>query len=79
MHFQGFSQEKMDILAIPISGLFAASPKRALNELKSFSQPLPIIIPMHWLLRKNHLQAPLRPAQEHQRHAHQDRVERFEG
>lgn len=49
--FQGFSQEKMDVLAIPISGMFAASPKRALKELKAFLQPLPIIIPMHWLLR----------------------------
>ncbi len=49
--FQGFTQEKIDIFAIPICGLFAASPKRALKELKSFSQPLPIIIPMHWLLR----------------------------
>ena len=49
--FQGFSREKIDILAVPICGLFAASPKRALKELEAFSQPLPIVIPMHWLLR----------------------------
>lgn len=49
--FQEFSQEKMDIFAIPIGGIFTASPKRALKELKSFSQPLPVIIPIHWLLR----------------------------
>ncbi|MFX0116888.1 MAG: MBL fold metallo-hydrolase, partial [Candidatus Hodarchaeota archaeon] len=50
--FQEFSHEQLDLLAIPIGGIFTASPKRALKELKSFSKPLPIIIPMHWLWRK---------------------------
>ncbi len=49
--FWGFSQENLNFFAIPIGGVFTASPKRALKGLKSFSQPLPIIIPMHWLLR----------------------------
>ncbi|UCG02941.1 MAG: MBL fold metallo-hydrolase [Candidatus Heimdallarchaeota archaeon] len=49
--FLGFSQEEIDYLAIPISGLFAASPKKALNELETFKQPLPTIITMHWVWR----------------------------
>lgn len=53
--FQGFSQEKLTIFAIPISGIFTASPKRALKELKSFTTfPLPIIVPIHWLWRSPH-------------------------
>lgn len=51
VEFQGFSQEKLNLFAIPIGGFFTASPKRALKELESFEQPLPIIIPMHWLIR----------------------------
>ncbi len=49
--FQGFRKKKLDILAVPISGLFAASPNRVLQELPSFEEPLPTIIPMHWLFR----------------------------
>jgi L-ascorbate metabolism protein UlaG (beta-lactamase superfamily) len=49
--FQGFVNEKMDIFTIPISGLFASSPKKVLKELKAFQTPLPVIIPMHWLWR----------------------------
>ncbi len=49
--FKGFSQEEIDYFAIPICGLFAASPKKALKELESFKQPLPIIITMHWFWR----------------------------
>lgn len=49
--FSGFSQEEMDYFAIPICGLFAASPKKALKELEIFKQPLPVIITMHWLWR----------------------------
>ena len=49
--FKGFSQEEIDYLAIPICGLFAASPKKALKELESFERPLPIIITMHWFWR----------------------------
>ncbi len=51
VEFQNFSQEKIDIFAIPISGIVTASPKRALKELGSFKQPLPIIVPIHWLIR----------------------------
>ena len=49
--FSGFSQEQIGYLAIPISGLFAASPKKTLKELETFKKPLPTIITMHWLWR----------------------------
>ncbi|MFW9905045.1 MAG: MBL fold metallo-hydrolase [Candidatus Thorarchaeota archaeon] len=49
--FKGFSQEKIDYFAIPISGIFAASPKKALKELEKFKHPLPTIVTMHWLWR----------------------------
>jgi L-ascorbate metabolism protein UlaG (beta-lactamase superfamily) len=51
VEFQNFSKEPMDLFAIPISGLLTASPKKALQELSLFQVPLPIIIPMHWLIR----------------------------
>jgi L-ascorbate metabolism protein UlaG (beta-lactamase superfamily) len=49
--FQGFYGANLDILAHPISGMFAASPKRAISELKQFARPLPVLIIMHWLWR----------------------------
>jgi L-ascorbate metabolism protein UlaG (beta-lactamase superfamily) len=49
--FNGFSQERIDFFAIPICGIFAASPKKALKELENFKRPLPTIITMHWLWR----------------------------
>jgi len=49
--FQGFAPDPPQVLALPIGGIFTASPKRALKELQSFSQPLPVIIPIHWLWR----------------------------
>jgi hypothetical protein len=52
--FTGFSQEDMDGLAIPICGIFAASPNKALNELGLFKQPLPVIVTMHWFWRNPH-------------------------
>lgn len=52
--FSGVSQEKLDYFAIPICGIFAASPKKALKELERFKQPLPTIIPMHWIWRNPH-------------------------
>ncbi|MFX1532930.1 MAG: MBL fold metallo-hydrolase [Promethearchaeota archaeon] len=51
IEFQNFYEEKIDILAIPIVGMFAASPKKALKELQQFSQPVPVVIPMHWVWR----------------------------
>lgn len=51
VEFKDFSQEKFDIFAIPIGGFFTASPKRVLKELSSFKLPLPIVVPMHWLIR----------------------------
>jgi len=49
--FEGFPSSSVDILAIPISGTFAAGPKKALNMIKKLSEPLPTIVPMHWLMR----------------------------
>ncbi|MFW9768798.1 MAG: MBL fold metallo-hydrolase [Candidatus Thorarchaeota archaeon] len=49
--FEGFPSSTVDVLAIPISGAFAASPKIALKMVQSLSEPLPIIVPIHWLFR----------------------------
>jgi L-ascorbate metabolism protein UlaG (beta-lactamase superfamily) len=49
--FEGFANEQVDFLAIPICGIFAASPTRAIKELEKFNTPLPTIIPMHWIWR----------------------------
>jgi len=48
---KGFRDKRLDILAIPIAGGPTMSPKKAFQELKRFSVPLPRIIPMHWLFR----------------------------
>jgi L-ascorbate metabolism protein UlaG (beta-lactamase superfamily) len=49
--FSGFARKKVDMLAVPIAGIVTASPKRAIKELAKFENPLPIIVPMHWLFR----------------------------
>lgn len=49
--FEGFKSTQLDTLAIPITGLFTASPNRAISELKKFDQPLPTIVVMHWVFR----------------------------
>ena len=49
--FEGFPSSSVDVLAMPISGAFAASPKTAMEMILNLSEPLPIIVPMHWLLR----------------------------
>jgi L-ascorbate metabolism protein UlaG (beta-lactamase superfamily) len=51
VQFDGFAKTKLDVLAVPISGGFTASPKKAIEELKKFETPLPTIIPIHWVLR----------------------------
>jgi L-ascorbate metabolism protein UlaG (beta-lactamase superfamily) len=48
----GFHDKELDVLALPISGVVATSPKSAVEQLGNFSLPLPTIIPMHWLFRK---------------------------
>ncbi len=52
VYFKGFYNAGLDMFATPISGAFAASPKRALSEITKFADPKPTIIPMHWLFRK---------------------------
>lgn len=52
--FSGFASTQLDILAVPIVGMFTASPARALSELKRFEQPLPVIVVMHWVFRDPH-------------------------
>jgi L-ascorbate metabolism protein UlaG (beta-lactamase superfamily) len=49
--FEGFPSSIVDVLAIPISGAFAASPKTALKMIMDLPEPLPTIVPMHWLIR----------------------------
>ncbi len=49
--FDGFPSSAVDVLAIPIGGAFAASPKKALEMIVNLPEPLPTIIPMHWLMR----------------------------
>ncbi|MHA2167347.1 MAG: MBL fold metallo-hydrolase [Candidatus Hodarchaeales archaeon] len=51
VNFEGFANLDLDMLAVPIGSIFAASPKGAIKELKKFKKPLPIIVPMHWLWR----------------------------
>lgn len=49
--FSGFANLDLDMLAVPIGSMFAASPKGAFKELKKFTKSLPIVVPMHWLWR----------------------------
>ncbi len=51
VEFSGFANERLDYFAVPIIGLFTASPKQAINELKKFESPRPTIIPMHGYFR----------------------------
>ena len=49
--FDNFPSSNVDVLAIPIGGAFAASPKKALEMIMNLPDPLPTIVPMHWLMR----------------------------
>jgi len=49
--FTGFPTSTVDVLAIPIGGAFTATPKKALDMILNLPDPLPTIVPMHWLLR----------------------------
>ena len=51
VNFEGFKNLDLDMLAVPISSIFTTSPKGAIKELRKFKKPLPIIVPMHWLIR----------------------------
>jgi len=52
VEFKAFYQKNLDILALPISGFFAASPIRVVRELNEFNTIPKTIIPMHWLFRR---------------------------
>jgi len=49
--FDEFPSSNVDILAIPIGGAFAASPKKALEMIVNLPEPIPMIVPMHWLMK----------------------------
>jgi L-ascorbate metabolism protein UlaG (beta-lactamase superfamily) len=49
--FDDFPTSSVDVLAIPIGGAFAASPKKALEMIMNLPEPLPTIVPMHWLMK----------------------------
>lgn len=48
---EGFYTKKVDVLAIPILGLLTTSPRSAIEEVEKFEAPLPVVVPMHWILR----------------------------
>jgi L-ascorbate metabolism protein UlaG (beta-lactamase superfamily) len=48
---EGFSSAEINILAVPITGIVTLSPISAISELKTFDQPLPTIVVMHWVTR----------------------------
>jgi L-ascorbate metabolism protein UlaG (beta-lactamase superfamily) len=47
----GFHNLGLNLIAVPISGAFAASSKSVVEQLGKFDTPLPAVVPMHWLLR----------------------------
>jgi len=49
--FDGFPTSPVNVLAVPIGGGFAAGPRKALNFIQQLSEPLPTIVPMHWVFR----------------------------
>ncbi len=48
---QGYYEKEIDILAVPIGGIFTASPKKILQELTLFKKYPKAVVPMHWLMR----------------------------
>ncbi|MFW9979261.1 MAG: MBL fold metallo-hydrolase [Candidatus Thorarchaeota archaeon] len=51
INLEGFYHRKVDILAVPIGGVFTASPTRIIDELAHFKEYPRRIVPVHWLLR----------------------------
>ncbi len=51
VEFHNFPKQTINVLAIPISGGFTASPDKALKMVAGLEDPKPTIIPMHWLMR----------------------------
>jgi L-ascorbate metabolism protein UlaG (beta-lactamase superfamily) len=48
--YEGFYSEKVDALAVPITGGVTTSPGKAIEELKKFDT-LPRVVAMHWVFR----------------------------
>lgn len=48
---QGYYEKEIDILAVPIGGIFTASPNKILHELTLFKKYPKAVVPMHWLMR----------------------------
>jgi L-ascorbate metabolism protein UlaG (beta-lactamase superfamily) len=48
---QPYYEKQIDILAVPIGGIFTASPTKILQELTRFKTYPKAVIPMHWLVR----------------------------
>jgi L-ascorbate metabolism protein UlaG (beta-lactamase superfamily) len=49
--FEGFPTSRVDVLALPISGVFAASPKKSREVVQNLEEPRPLIVPMHYMIR----------------------------
>ena len=52
VEFEGFASRRIQTLAVPIGGIFTASPKGALLELEKFETRPSRVVIMHWLMRK---------------------------
>ncbi len=50
VEFHDFPKQPVDVLAVPISGVFTASPNKALKMVAGLEEPRPKIIPMHWVI-----------------------------
>ncbi|TXT53759.1 MAG: Hydroxyacylglutathione hydrolase [Candidatus Thorarchaeota archaeon] len=50
--FGAFAGRALDVLAVPISGVFAASPTKVYDTLEKFDPFPSVIVPMHWLVRR---------------------------
>ncbi len=50
-NFEGFPIKQVDVLAAPIGGGFTASPGKVISMVEKLTEPLPLIIPIHWLFR----------------------------
>ena len=46
--YKMFAKEEIDVLGVPIIGIFTSSPSKAIKELKKFIKKPKAIIVMHW-------------------------------
>ena len=49
--YQDFPGQAVNVLAIPIGGGFTSGPGKVYKMVQSLTEPRPVIVPMHWLIR----------------------------